>query len=117
MRKAYTSPEEANLMQGSSSRQKIQMRLGRTCLPFRGFRIPSGFLRELLFRAPLTPASSPFFGADSLGAWNHAHGSFFFRSSIIGRLLPGLFPLDLLAHLVRSAHRLDVGGLEDLALG
>ena len=116
MRKAYTSPEETSPIQEIPSRQEIQMRLGRTCLPLAGFRIPSGFLGELLFRASLTPASPPLFGSDSLGTGNHPHGSFLFRSSIIGRLLSGLFPLDLLAHLVRSANRLDVGGLEDLAL-
>jgi len=117
MRKAYTSPEEAKPIRGSPSRKKIQMRLGRTCLALIGFRIPSGFLGELLFRAALTPAPPPLFGSDPLGTGNHAHGSFFFGGSIIGRLLSGLFPLDLLTHLVRSANRLDVGGLKDLALG
>jgi len=117
MRKAYTSPGGANPTQGGPSRKKIQMRLGRTCLFIAGFRTLPGFLGELLFRAALTPTSPPLFGSDPLGTGNHPHGSFFFRGSIIGRLLSGLFPLDLLTHLVRSANRLDVGGLKDLALG
>ncbi len=114
MRKAYTILKEGV---ERSSGHEVQVWVGSNCLVSRGLFFPIIFAGELFFRAALPPTLASFFGTNPIGTRNHMHGGLILGRMILGRLFEGLFPLDQFTHLMRRPYRLDIGGLEDLALG
>lgn|GEM_PF-6076859 len=96
------------------SSEKIQVWIGSICLILGGFLFPLFPASRVVLCSPAV--APPLFRANLIRAGDHLHRGLLLGCMVLGNLLADLFPLDLLTHLVRRSDRLDVGGLEDLAL-